>query len=637
MGKVYAYNVSDKSRDPSRDYELATVNTHPTGIWSNGSTIMYVADNYDRRIYAYHVLTPTLGASGVTANAATLTMTRHDDAWWYQRTTPTGDTTCHSVASGTATASLSTLTVDTSYTYTAYSDSGCAIVLDTVSFTTRLTVGNLSETSHATLSNEVGYKTANNNRRWANAFTTGSAAGGYALHGVTFAFGATTGSPTRVHAKIYADANGLPGTLVKDLGSKNPTSAGNQTWDCTGTGCTLSPDTTYHVALEADASGVSAGHYYDWKVTASANQTNTPGDAGWTLADYGTYKTNQGAWAAYGDEAGKFALSATALPGLAVSNVTATTATFTLSDYSGAWWLKRTSPAGGTCEPAGTATTKTVTTPTTSQTYTYKVYRAGGCADSDEIATLTFTAIRMAASSITHTSATLTISNHTDNWYVKRTAPTPAGTCSRAIRTTTHGLTNLEYSTTYTYKAYSQSNCASANEIATATFTTIGPGSHNSAKDISSFAIPHDFGPLGMWSDGTTMWVTWYIWSFQQGSVQAYNLSTWNRDTSKEFSLHAASARPFGIWGNASTIWVADHKNTYVYAYTRATGARDTTKEFDLHADNGQPYGIWSDGTTMWVADGTDAKLYAYNLSDGTRDAAKDYATLSAAGNASQR
>ena len=81
---------------------------------------------------------PKLTASSVTTTTATLTIGGHAGAWWYERTAPSGDTTCHSVASGTTTANLSSLTANTSYTYKAYDQSGCnsADEIATATFTT---------------------------------------------------------------------------------------------------------------------------------------------------------------------------------------------------------------------------------------------------------------------------------------------------------------------------------------------------------------------------------------------------------------------------------------------------------------------------------------------------------------------
>lgn len=52
--KIYAYRMSDMSRDPARDFDTLDVagNNSPKGIWSNGIT-MWVADFRDIKLYAY--------------------------------------------------------------------------------------------------------------------------------------------------------------------------------------------------------------------------------------------------------------------------------------------------------------------------------------------------------------------------------------------------------------------------------------------------------------------------------------------------------------------------------------------------------------------------------------------------------
>ena len=430
----------------------------------NNSSIVYPEASMVR---VAATVNSSLAVSDVTATSATLTLSNYHVAWWYQGSQ--SGAACTSAGTAT-TVSLASLPSGASYTYTAYRDSGCVTAVDLVTFSTPLTVGNLGETTHTTYSNEVGYKSSGSNQRWANAFTTGSEANGYTLDEVTFEFGATTGSPTQVQAKIYADASGLPGTLVKNLGSKSAIAAGNQTWGCTGSNCTLAADTTYHVALEAEASGTAAGHYYDWKVTSASSQTNAPSGAGWTIADFGAYQINQGAWAAFGDEPGKFRVTATANPSLTATSIGDMSATLTLRNYSGAWWLKRTSPADTTCQAIGAATAAQLSSLTVGQAYTYKAYHTDGCASGDELASVTFTAISLTASSVAGgTTATFTIAGYTGNWWVKRSAPAE-GSCSRTIRSATHNLSGLTTGRTYTYKAYDTSGCASADEIASVTF-----------------------------------------------------------------------------------------------------------------------------------------------------------------------
>ena len=95
------------------------------------------------------------------------------------------------------------------------------------------------------------------------------------------------------------------------------------------------------------------------------------------------------------------------------------------------------------------------------------------------------------------------------------------------------------------------------------------------------------------------------------------------------FDLHSANSNPRGVWGDDETIWVANDgtaAGNKIFAYKRADGSRDSAKEFDTLNDAGNQHvrGICSDGTTMFVADDGDNHVYAYKMSDRTRDADKD-------------
>ena len=54
--RIYAYRMSDKSRDSGKDFNtlVAAGNDRPRGIWSDGVT-MWVSDSVDDRIYAYRM------------------------------------------------------------------------------------------------------------------------------------------------------------------------------------------------------------------------------------------------------------------------------------------------------------------------------------------------------------------------------------------------------------------------------------------------------------------------------------------------------------------------------------------------------------------------------------------------------
>ncbi len=78
----------------------------------------------------------------------------------------------------------------------------------------------------------------------------------------------------------------------------------------------------------------------------------------------------------------------------------------------------------------------------------------------------------------------------------------------------------------------------------------------------------------------------------------------------------AGNRHPLGIWSDGTTIWVADDRGTKLYAYRMSDRSRDRDRDFDTldAAGNDDSTGIWSDGAAMWVADDRDDKLYAYNI-----------------------
>ena len=141
--------------------------------------------------------------------------------------------------------------------------------------------------------------------------------------------------------------------------------------------------------------------------------------------------------------------------------------------------------------------------------------------------------------------------------------------------------------------------------------------------------------PRGIWSDGTTMWVS----DWEDHKIYAYNLSTKQRDLGKDFDIPIAAGSDDleGIWSDRTTMWVADDNSAKIYAYNMLTKQPDQGKDFDTlrAAGNYRPQGIWSDGTTMWIAPRFGGKIYAYNLSTKQRDQEKDFDTLRDAGNQS--
>ena len=222
-----------------------------------------------------------LTADSITGSTATLTIAGHTGNWYY-KATAAPDNTCKGPVSATI-KGLTGLTVNNSYTYTAYDDSGCANAIASTTFTPSagISVSNLSETSDG-----IGAAIQKGQIR-AAGFTTGANVGGYTLHSVTAKFrdpqnlGFDYADLTvAIHA---ADTNGDPAASASHtLSVNNPSGAGDYSFTCTGS-CILDAGTTYFVVMSTTKDYSEGG--YLWDTTASTSQTNTPSNAGWTIAD----------------------------------------------------------------------------------------------------------------------------------------------------------------------------------------------------------------------------------------------------------------------------------------------------------------------------------------------------------------
>lgn len=94
--------------------------------------------------------TVTFTVSNVYDVKATLNLSGHATAWYY-KANKAPDNTCKTVTANTATKELTGLTANTSYTYTAYSNSGCSTkVGDSVTFITKKQILTLVENGRYT-------------------------------------------------------------------------------------------------------------------------------------------------------------------------------------------------------------------------------------------------------------------------------------------------------------------------------------------------------------------------------------------------------------------------------------------------------------------------------------------------------
>ena len=327
----------------------------------------------------------TLTASAITTTTATLTIAGNSGNWYVKETAPSTGT-CSSAISGTTT-SLS-LTAGTWYTYRAYSDSGCTTEIAAEAFSTVTTISNFATAPVGFIN--VGNR-FNSVTDAAQAFTTGSNAGGYTLSRITIESSGKSGSPTDMAVTLHAASSGNaanPATAVlATLSGENPDLSDTYPYTCSGSGCALSADTTYFVMMKAVNSPNNG--YYQIPIGSGA-EVKEPSSSAWSIADEGRATLN-GTWGNAGNSDHAYEIKVTAVPkpGLSASSVAQTSATLTITGQTGNWWLKRTTPAGGTCTAGEPDYSHALTSLTAGTAYTYKAYSDSTC--TTELHSVTFT------------------------------------------------------------------------------------------------------------------------------------------------------------------------------------------------------------------------------------------------------
>ena len=423
--------------------------------------------------------TMNLTATGTSPTEATLTLTRgsgHSGTWFYRKSHPTPAGSCSTGISGN-TANLSGLTAFTDYTYKAYVGSSCLDTneLASVSFTLGTYVKNLDQT---TASGTVPLDYA------ANSFKTGgSATDRFSLASVVVDFGAQA---TNARVGIYTENSDNPGTqLGGNLTQVGSANTGEITFNASG--IVLKGDTTYMVRL-SEGAGLTPG------VRRTASDAEDTGSAtGWEIGDRYRVSVNGTSWiwtASGNTLLFRVNVNAASVASLAAGNVTQTKARLTISSHTGPWWYKG-DQDGATCTNVPSGSTADLSSLTGGTDYVYKAYQDSGC--TLELTTAAtdaeFETMNLTVGSFTQnrTGATLTLhrgNGHTGNWYYERTAPT-ALACGSEVTGNTATLSGLTANTSgYVYKAYTDSSCTAANELASVTFATPAVGPTLTAENV---------------------------------------------------------------------------------------------------------------------------------------------------------
>ena len=140
------------------------------------------------------------------------------------------------------------------------------------------------------------------------------------------------------------------------------------------------------------------------------------------------------------------------------------------------------------------------------------------------------------------------------------------------------------------------------------------PYARDPAFDFDTLQDAGNTSPRGIWSDGTTMWVADETDGWGIDKIYAYNMPA-NGDTpdaaapyarapDNDFNtlIAAGNVSPHGLWSDGTTMWVTNWSGGKIYAYNLSTKARDPDNDFNtlIAAGNENPSGLWSDGTTLW-------------------------------------
>ena len=319
-GKTYFVTLISTEETPAYAMAYALTESeeaHPSGNgWSVGyghyksgndewATYSTADWNIAQFVFAH---APTLTSRGITGTGAKLTLNHYNDGNWYYKADAAPHTTCQGPVSSAST-TLSALTSNTTYTYTAYSDSACTTankLAEAEAFTTATTssVSNLSSTK-VDGSGKIHWMI-----KQAVAFTTGTAnSSGYILETVTIPLKYEGGSTGILGMTLHTvDGSGdyssssVPSReKVANATFSSTTPIGSSwtdtTWSCSGSGCKLDTGTTYFVVASSNAQPPG----YGWAYTETHVETKTPSNNGWSIGFGHNDNENLGGWNSFSD------------------------------------------------------------------------------------------------------------------------------------------------------------------------------------------------------------------------------------------------------------------------------------------------------------------------------------------------
>ena len=616
--KIYAYSMADKTRDGAKDFTTlaAAGNTNPEGIWSNGTT-MWVTDYADNKIYAYSMADKTRDDTKDLTTLAAYGNTNPKGIWSDGSTMWTADPGTGTIyaygmprgttggGTGTGTTTPAPKARDSAKDFNTLRAAGNGSPQGIWSDGTTMWVADLQD-------NKIyAYSMSTKARESAKDFNTLSAAWNMSPEGI-WSDGTTMWVPDRQDNKIYAYSMS---TKARDSAKDFNTlyTAGNTNpWGLWSDGTTMwvtdmTDDKIYAYSMSTKARDSAK----DFNTLAAGNRIPV-----------GLWSDGTTMWVADYDSAKIYAYSMSSK------------ARESAKDFN-------TLIGAGNRRPVGIWSNGTTMWVGDSDDRIY-AYGMAGMVNLRPLSAMSYpvkTVLRAGDTAARTISVPLTnapMAAQAD--YAFEPPSSRPDWLNIAGNGTIEGTVpvNAQASASYTIKVTGKGFYAGETRNITFTLNVSDVTARDAAGDFTTLAAGND-SPTALWSDGTTMWAADSPPASGLVKIYAYNIAAKAHDAAKDFTTLVAAGNndPVGLWSDGITMWAADDVDDKIYAYDMASKARDSAKDFTslAAAGNNDPAGIWSDGTTMWAADDVDDKIYAYDMASKARDSAKDFTSLAAAGN----
>ena len=140
--------------------------------------------------------------------------------------------------------------------------------------------------------------------------------------------------------------------------------------------------------------------------------------------------------------------------------------------------------------------------------------------------------------------------------------------------------------------------------------------------------LPIEHPARGVWCDGETLW---YTTEEDHSTIFAYDMATGSRREDREFDISGLSfnasslgktwSGPLGIASDGETMWVATDSRdagNRLYALDMSTKAHKPEADIAL-GQRFYPRGLFTDGKILWVASSVDSTVRAYDIATPAR------------------